>query len=114
MFTMNEESIRDALKSVIDPELAVNVVDLGMVRYIRCLDGAEVSVGLSLTSVACPLWELFEDQVQLALKPLGLTASVEFIAHPPWTPVLMNPATRDELVATGMLSPARFANIPLP
>lgn len=105
MGTVTEEEIIQALEKVIDPELGASVVDLGMVRFISHQDGGAVRVGLSLTTLACPLWELFEDQVAIALEPLGVAAETEFVLRPPWTPELMNHQVRDELIAAGMILP---------
>lgn len=94
-----------ALRRVIDPELGINIVDLGMLRDVEVdTRGGAVVVYMTLTTMSCPLWELFVDQVNLALSRVRGIDSVEvkFVAEPPWTPDDMTAEAREELEAVGM------------
>ena len=62
--------MRDALAEVIDPDLGVNIVDLGFVRDVA-LDGRTAVITMTLTSAACPLTGVLEDQIRAGLVPLG-------------------------------------------
>ena len=63
-------AVRDALAEVIDPDLGVNIVDLGFVRDVA-LDGRTAVITMTLTSAACPLTGVLEDQIRAGLVPLG-------------------------------------------
>jgi metal-sulfur cluster biosynthetic enzyme len=105
MANMNDtlpEKIQSQLRKVIDPELGINIVDLGMVRSVRVEGDGRASVSLLLTTPACPLWELFEFQVKAAL---GETAQVHFVTEPKWTPAMMEKGAREELIQRGMINP---------
>jgi metal-sulfur cluster biosynthetic enzyme len=87
-----------ALKTVKDPELNVNVVDLGLVYSIQTRD-AEVEVEMTLTSPACPAGpEILRGAVTALEKVEGVTkANVKLVMSPPWSPDRMTDAARDEL-----------------
>lgn len=94
----DQEAILDALRTVKDPELHVNVVDLGLIYAIQTRDD-QVDVEMTLTSPACPAGpQLIRDAVE-ALKTLeGVEhANVKLVMTPPWTPEKMSDAARDEL-----------------
>jgi metal-sulfur cluster biosynthetic enzyme len=88
----------EALRSVIDPELGINIVDLGLVYRID-VEGSLVRVALTMTSPACPLGEQLVARVKERLKVLrGIERSdVELVWDPPWTPERMSAAARSEL-----------------
>lgn len=91
-------SVLAALREVIDPELGLNVVDLGLVYGIEIRDGA-VKVALTMTSSACPLGE---HVVRLAEQRLRALAGVKDVAvdlvwDPPWSPERMSDAARQAL-----------------
>jgi metal-sulfur cluster biosynthetic enzyme len=94
----DQDAILEALRRVKDPELHVNVVDLGLIYTIQAREG-EVDVEMTLTSPACPAGpQLIRDAVA-ALEGLdGVSkANVKLVMHPPWTPEKMTDAARDEL-----------------
>jgi metal-sulfur cluster biosynthetic enzyme len=98
------EAVREALREVMDPELALNIVDLGMVTDIRCEDG-RTTVSMVLTTMTCPFWELFTAQVQDALRDVPHVGEVA-VRHDPrrrWTPELMADEARWELEIAGLL-----------
>jgi metal-sulfur cluster biosynthetic enzyme len=98
------EAIRDALRHVIDPELAINVVDLGMITEIEC-DGDTTLVSMVLTTMTCPFWELFIGMVKDALRDVPGVGTV-VVRHDPrryWSPDLLCEEARWELEIAGLL-----------
>jgi metal-sulfur cluster biosynthetic enzyme len=98
------EAIRTALREVIDPELGLNVVDLGMIREIQH-DGQSTTVGMVLTTMTCPFWELFVDQVRTALEDVPGVGELEVRYDPRhrWTPEMLTDEARWELEIAGLL-----------
>ena len=96
--------VRDALHEVIDPELGINVVDLGMVRDIQ-FDGDTTVVYMVLTTMTCPFWGLFVDQVKMALSEVDGVGDVDVRFDPRhrWSPDLLSDSARWELEIQGML-----------
>jgi len=96
--------LREAMKAVIDPEIGYNVVDLGLVYDITKMDGGQVRVDMTLTSMGCPLTELIHQQCSLVLCALPGVEDVDvnFIFDPPWSPEMIDDDVRDELRAMGM------------
>lgn len=84
----SEDEIREKLKEVEDPELGINIVDLGLVYGIRQEDGGSVIIDMTLTSMGCPLTEQIIGDVREALLPMdGVeSADVNFVWDPPWGP----------------------------
>jgi metal-sulfur cluster biosynthetic enzyme len=96
---MTEADIRDALCEVIDPELGVNIVDLGLVYGIR-VDGDAASITMTMTSPACPLRDYLQDLVESAVAahvPGARTVVVEIVTDPPWSEEMMSDAARRQL-----------------
>ncbi|TAK47597.1 MAG: metal-sulfur cluster assembly factor [Xanthobacteraceae bacterium] len=95
---MNED-ILTALKSVIDPEVGINIVDLGLV-YRADLGASEINIDLTMTSPACPMGEMIIDDIRRTLQssfPETETVNVELVWDPPWTPSLMSEEIRQQL-----------------
>jgi metal-sulfur cluster biosynthetic enzyme len=94
----DQESLLSALKTVKDPELNLNVVDLGLVYSIQTHDD-QVEVEMTLTSPACPAGpEILRNAVAALEKVEGVgKAEVKLVMSPPWTPDRMSDAARDEL-----------------
>jgi metal-sulfur cluster biosynthetic enzyme len=88
----------DALKQVVDPELMINIVDLGLVYDIAQQDGS-VNVEMTLTSPACPAGPQIIQQAKMALEQLEdvETANIKLVMSPPWTPERMTDDARDQL-----------------
>jgi metal-sulfur cluster biosynthetic enzyme len=105
---LNQADIRNALRGVIDPELGIDVIELGMVGAVEILDGAEVLVNMRLTSMSCPFWELFTDQVRSAVGELEGVGRVvvQFDRTQAWSPDRMTPGARNQLEAIGLMPPA--------
>jgi metal-sulfur cluster biosynthetic enzyme len=90
------ESLREALRAVIDPEAGMNIVDLGLVYRIAC-EGDVVRVVMTMTSPACPMGEMIRDDVEATLRrslPAGMRAEVELTWSPPWDPSMMSDKAR--------------------
>ncbi|WZO96152.1 iron-sulfur cluster assembly protein [Isosphaeraceae bacterium EP7] len=94
----DQDTIVVALKNVIDPELHVNIVDLGLIYTIQTRE-TEVDVEMTLTSPACPAGpQLIRDAVGAIEKVDGVTkANVKLVMNPPWTPERMTDDARDQL-----------------
>ena len=83
-----EEQVREALKIVKDPEIPVNVVDLGLIYGVDVQEGGLVDITMTLTSVGCPVQDLIRADAEMAVSRLdGVTdVNVEFVWTPPWGP----------------------------
>jgi len=96
---MSPEAVRDALRGVVDPEVGVNVVDLGLV-YEVTVEGEAISVELAMTSAACPLGSHLKGEAEAAIRrhlPEAAKVTVNLVDDPPWTPARMNAAAREAL-----------------
>jgi metal-sulfur cluster biosynthetic enzyme len=103
--------IREALHNVIDPELGMNVIELGMIRDIQQDDGKAV-VSMVLTTMSCPFWGLFVDQVETALEDVEgvLDVEVKYDGRERWSPDLMADEARHELEIMGLLPTTSYLN----
>lgn len=90
----------EALKQVIDPELMINIVDLGLVYSVNCDDeNKKVFVEMTLTSPACPAGPQIINQSKMALEQMDDVdeASITLVMSPPWSPERMTDGARDQL-----------------
>jgi len=95
-----KEQVTEALKQVYDPELMINVVDLGLVYHVDLDETAKkISVDMTLTSPACPVGPQIVQQAKMALERLeGVeSADVNIVMSPPWSPDKMSEEARDQL-----------------
>ena len=97
----SQEQIEDALAEVIDPELGVNIVDLGLLYGMRWDDDGVLILDLTLTTAACPLQEVIEEQVQENLNSLVDEWRVNWVWMPPWGPERITDDGRDMMRALG-------------
>ncbi|GAB2852573.1 metal-sulfur cluster assembly factor [Actinocorallia aurea] len=99
-----EEQILEALRDVVDPELGINVVDLGLVYGLN-VDTTEdkklLTVDMTLTSAACPLTDVIEDQAQSATADLVDELKINWVWLPPWGPDKITEDGREQLRALG-------------
>lgn len=98
--------IEEAMRDVVDPELGINVVDLGLVYGLSLEHGDEGTIALvdmTLTSAACPLTDVIEDQSRTALIGTGLVNDVRinWVWNPPWGPDKITEDGREQLRALG-------------
>jgi len=96
-----EEEVLEAMHDVVDPELGINVVDLGLV-YGVSVDGANIAtVDMTLTSAACPLTDVIEDQTRSALSSIVSDFRINWVWMPPWAPDKITDDGREMLRALG-------------
>jgi len=96
---MTDQDIREALSAVIDPELGVNIVDLGLVYEISLRDRS-VQIVMTMTSPMCPLGEYLKDAAEAAIRvrvPELDRVDITFVHDPPWDPSLMSEDARRQL-----------------
>lgn len=93
------KKIIDALKTVYDPEIPVNIYDLGLIYNIDIKDDNFVSIDLTLTAPGCPVAHLFPNMVKAAVVavPEVSDAEVELVWDPPWSQEMMSEAAKLEL-----------------
>lgn len=89
---VTEERVLEALKHVIDPELGINIVDLGLVYDVTIADDGSVHVEYTLTTMGCPIGPLIEQQMQalMAGVPGVQGFDAEMVLRPPWSPEMMS------------------------
>lgn len=90
----------DALRTVIDPELGIDLVSLGMIREVR-LDGDHAVVRMTLSTPGCPVARQIVAEVRDAVSKLGLQTTVSLEFDPPWDPEDMTSDARRALKARG-------------
>jgi metal-sulfur cluster biosynthetic enzyme len=100
------DDVEEAMRDVVDPELGINVVDLGLVYDIRVDEGNLATIDMTLTSAACPLTDVIEDQTRAALvggPDGGLVNDVRinWVWMPPWGPDKITEDGREQLRALG-------------
>jgi len=98
--TVTKDDVTEAMKDVVDPELGINVVDLGLVYDVH-LDGAKATLDMTLTSAACPLTDVIEDQTRQALESLVDDFAINWVWMPPWGPDKITDDGREQLRALG-------------
>jgi metal-sulfur cluster biosynthetic enzyme len=96
-----EDDITEAMKDVVDPELGINVVDLGLLYGNQVHEDNTVTLDMTLTSAACPLTDVIEDQTRNALAPLVDDVRINWVWMPPWGPDKITDDGRDQLRALG-------------
>ena len=95
------EDLEEAMRDVVDPELGVNVVDLGLVYGIDVDDSNVAILDMTLTSAACPLTDVIEDQTGSALEGLVNGFVINWVWMPPWGPDKITDDGREQLRALG-------------
>ncbi len=97
-----EEQVVKVLRTIYDPEIPVNIYEVGLIYEVRVDDEANVAITMTLTSPMCPVAESLPPEVQYRVEhvPGVKSAAVQVVWDPPWTPDMMTEAARLEL---GML-----------
>jgi metal-sulfur cluster biosynthetic enzyme len=95
------EDIVEALRDVVDPELGINVVDLGLVYGVTVGEDRLATIDMTLTSAACPLTDVIEDQTRSALDGLVNDFRINWVWLPPWGPDKITEDGREQLRALG-------------
>ena len=98
----SEEDILEAMKDVVDPELGINVVDLGLVYDVHLDETTkDVVLDMTLTSAACPLTDVIMDQTEQALEGMAADVVINWVWMPPWGPDKITDDGREMLRALG-------------
>ncbi|MEV5984272.1 metal-sulfur cluster assembly factor [Streptomyces sp. NPDC052051] len=102
MKPVSEEELREALMDVVDPELGIDVVNLGLIYGIHVDAEANIAtVDMTLTSAACPLTDVIEDQAKSATDGLVGELRINWVWMPPWGPDKITDEGREQLRALG-------------
>jgi len=101
MRNATNEDVIEALKDVVDPELGINVVDLGLVYGVAVDEANIATVDMTLTSAACPLTDVIEDQTRAALTPVVSDFRINWVWMPPWGQERISDEGRDMMRALG-------------
>jgi metal-sulfur cluster biosynthetic enzyme len=100
--TIAQDDVLEAMKDVVDPELGINVVDLGLVYGVDISDDDQVAtLDMTLTSAACPLTDVIEDQAHSALEGIVKDVKINWVWLPPWGPDKITDEGREQLRALG-------------
>lgn len=87
----SRDAVYDALKNVYDPELGLNIVDLGLVYDVQVTPEGDVDIQYTLTTMGCPIGPMIEDQMRALLTEIGIhEVRPEMVIRPPWTPEMMS------------------------
>ena len=97
----SDDDVVEAMKDVVDPELGINVVDLGLLYGQQVHADNTVTLDMTLTSAACPLTDVIEDQTRNALAPIVDDVRINWVWMPPWGPDKITDDGRDQLRALG-------------
>lgn len=98
-----EEWVWEALRYVMDPELGINIVDLGLV-YRAEVEGGRVRVEMTMTTPACPVGPYLRDLAEAAIRENGMgveSVDVRLVWDPPWHPGMMSEESRRQLGVAG-------------
>ena len=100
------DDVEEAMRDVVDPELGINVVDLGLVYDIRVDEENVATIDMTLTSAACPLTDVIEDQTRAALCTgpgggLVVDFHINWVWLPPWGPDKITDDGREQLRSLG-------------
>ncbi len=96
--TLDEAAVNNVLREVVDPELGMNLVELGLIYRVE-ITGSNVSVKMTLTTPGCPMHDRLASGVEHAVRKLeGVQdVAVEVVWDPPWDPSMMHPEARARL-----------------
>ena len=95
------EDVTEAMKDVVDPELGINVVDLGLVYGVTSTSRTTCVLDMTLTSAACPLTDVIQDQTHAALEGMVDDVAINWVWMPPWGPDKITDDGREQLRALG-------------
>ncbi len=95
------EDVFEAMRDVVDPELGINVVDLGLVYDVHLEEDKTATLDMTLTSAACPLTDVIEDQTRAALDGVVADYRINWVWMPPWGPDKITDEGREMLRALG-------------
>lgn len=93
------DQVRTTLRAVVDPEVGVNIVDLGLIYDVQ-VSPEQLYIAMTMTSPACPMGDMIIEDAETALAaawPEAPPASIELVWNPPWEPSMMSDKARDNL-----------------
>lgn len=98
----NKKQIIKKLKEVLDPELGISVVDLGLIYDVKLYKLGKVKIVMTLTSIGCPLFELMAIPIKKSVKTLSgvKNVEIELTFDPPWTMEKISQSAREQLGLT--------------
>lgn len=96
-----EDDVVEAMKDVVDPELGIDVVNLGLVYGVQVDENHNAIIDMTLTSAACPLTDVIEDQTYAALNGIVDEVMIKWVWMPPWGPDKITDEGREMLRALG-------------
>ncbi|MDE2180655.1 MAG: metal-sulfur cluster assembly factor [candidate division NC10 bacterium] len=104
---VTEEQVYSTLRKLLDPELGINIVDLGLVYDVQ-IQGGNVAIRMTLTTRGCPMHASFVQAVERAIRELpGVTGvTAEVVWEPAWNPDMISPEGKRALAGTGRGGPA--------
>ncbi|WEU39651.1 MAG: iron-sulfur cluster assembly protein [Candidatus Odinarchaeum yellowstonii] len=93
---VSKDEVMEVLKTCYDPEIPVNIVDLGLIYDVQVKDERDVYVKMTLTAPGCPLHSLIANEVRNKLKNIKNIGKVEvqLVWDPPWSPEMMSPEAK--------------------
>jgi metal-sulfur cluster biosynthetic enzyme len=97
----SEEELKEALYDVVDPELGIDVVNLGLIYGIHIDDANVATLDMTLTSAACPLTDVIEEQAKSATEGIVNDLKINWVWMPPWGPEKITEDGREQLRALG-------------
>lgn len=98
---VTSEDLLEALRDVIDPELGINVVDLGLIYSVSFGDDDGAVIDMTLTSAACPLTDVLEQQIHMIMADMVPSVMINWVWMPPWGPDRITEEGREQLRALG-------------
>jgi metal-sulfur cluster biosynthetic enzyme len=93
--------VTEAMRDVVDPEIGINIVDLGLVYGVTVDDENIATLDMTLTSAACPLTDVIEDQTRSALSGLVKDFRINWVWMPPWSVEAITDDGREQMRALG-------------
>ena len=99
--SVTTEELTERMRDVVDPELGINVVDLGLVYGVHVDDDEIATIDMTLTSAGCPLTDEIEDQTRVALSDVVKDFRINWVWMPPWGPDKITDEGREMLRALG-------------
>jgi metal-sulfur cluster biosynthetic enzyme len=93
--------VTEAMRDVVDPEIGINIVDLGLVYGVTVGEDNVAVLDMTLTSAACPLTDVIEDQSRSVLKDLVEDVKINWVWMPPWGPDKITDDGREQMRALG-------------
>lgn len=113
---MNDIEIKcwDLVATISDPEIPVlSIVDLGIVRYIKCSNETDAEIGISGTYSGCPAMDMISAEIKMGFEKIGFTSiAIKNILTPAWTTEWMTQEGKDKLIVYGIAPPDKRFSIP--